>query len=57
MTVLLFDEMGILDAHLLMMQDPLLFDEMQKGILEENHAGRMGPPSSSKNTRFVSTNG
>ena len=32
------DSGGILDAHLLMMQDPLLFDEMQKGILDENHA-------------------
>ena len=31
------DSGGILDAHLLMMQDPLLFDEMQKEILE-NHA-------------------
>ena len=26
------DSGGILDAHLLMMQDPLLFEEMQKGI-------------------------
>ena len=32
------DSGGILDAHLLMMQDPLLFEETQNGILKENHA-------------------
>jgi phosphoenolpyruvate-protein phosphotransferase (PTS system enzyme I) len=32
------DSGGILDAHLLMMQDPLLFEETKNGILNENHA-------------------
>ena len=31
------DSGGILDAHLMMMQDPLLFEETRKGIVNDNH--------------------
>ncbi|MBL92930.1 MAG: phosphoenolpyruvate--protein phosphotransferase [Myxococcales bacterium] len=50
------DSGGILDAHLMMMQDPLLFEETRKGIIDDNHGAEWALQTAIKKIQLLFQN-